>query len=183
MLFNGRLTNVFRGAICCIQKGYTLLFRLPYQSQKVRKSKAKLKWSEMSKLTKLPVPLTISWCKKNKKIVQEMNAKFDKEKSPSHWHRKGSPDYWMTRLAAHKHRAKKLGRKCAWANEAEIERIFRDCPENMTIHHDFPVQGEFISGLEHELNLRYLTLSENCSIGNNFKPRRSIIYRAEISLF
>ncbi len=111
-----------------------------------------------------------------------MNAKFDKEKNPAHWHSKGSPKYWMTRLAAHKLRSKKLGRKCAWANEAEIERIFRECPADMTIHHDFPVQGEFISGLDHELNLRYLPLSENCSKGNAFKPRRSIIYRATISL-
>jgi hypothetical protein len=134
------------------------------------------------KMKDLPSPLTIAWCKKNKKIVQEMNAKFDKKKSPLHWHRKGDADYWMTRLAAHKSRSKKLGRKCAWANEAEIERIFRECPAEMSIHHDFPVQGEFISGLDHELNLRYLTLSENASLSNKFKPRRSIIYRATISL-
>jgi hypothetical protein len=134
---------------------------------------------------KLPKPLTIAWCqnKKNRKIIQEMNAKFDREKNPAHWHRKGDADYWKTKLAAHKSRSKKLGRKCAWANEAEIERIFRECPADMTIHHDFPVQAEFISGLDHELNLRYLPLSENCSKGNAFKPRRSIINRATISLF
>lgn len=137
----------------------------------------------MSKLSKLPSPLTIEWCRKNKKIVKEMNAKFDKEKNPSHWSRPGDAEYWRTRLAAHKSRAKKLGRKCAWANETEIERIFRDCPADMSIHHDFPVQGELVSGLDHELNLRYLPLSENCSIGNKFKPRRSIIYRGSISLF
>jgi hypothetical protein len=134
-------------------------------------------------MKKLPSPLTIAWCKKNKKIVQEMNAKFDKKKKPSHWHRKGDSDYWKTKLAAHKSRSKKLGRKCAWANEAEIERIFRECPGHMSIHHDFPLQADLICGLEHELNLRYLTLSENCSKHNNFKPRRSIIYRASISLF
>jgi hypothetical protein len=126
--------------------------------------------------------LTIAWYQANSKFVAEQNAIYD-SKRPSHWNRKGDADYWKTKLAAHKHRAKKLGRKCAWANDAEIERIFRECPTGMTIHHDFPVQGEFISGLDHELNLRYLTLSENCSIGNNFRPRRSIIYRATISLF
>jgi hypothetical protein len=133
------------------------------------------------KMKDLPSPLTIAWCKKNKEVIQEMNAAYDK-KRPAHWHRKGGAEYWRTKLAAHKLRSKKLGRKCAWANEAEIERIFRECPENMTIHHDFPVQGEFICGLDHELNLRYLPLSENASLGNAFKPRRSIIFRATISL-
>ncbi len=122
-----------------------------------------------------------AWYQAKPNFVREQNAIYD-SKRPLHWHSKSSPLYWMTRLAAHKHRAKKLGRKCAWANEAEIERIFRECPTGMTIHHDFPVQGEFICGLEHQLNLRYLTLSENCSIGNSFKSRSSIIYRAEISL-
>ncbi len=140
------------------------------------------KVKEVKIMKKLPSPLTIAWCKKNKAIIEEMNAKFDKKKQPSHWHSKGSVDYWKTKLAAHKSRSKKLGRKCAWANEAEIERIFRECPANMSIHHDFPVQAEFISGLDHELNLRYLTLSENCSKHNDFTPRRSIIYRAIISL-
>ncbi len=112
------------------------------------------KVKEVKIMKKLPSPLTIAWCKKNKKIVQEMNAKFDKEKNPSHWHRKGDADYYKTKLAA----------------------------ADMTIHHDFPLQAELICGLEHELNLRYLTLSENCSKHNNFKPRRSIIYRGSISL-
>jgi hypothetical protein len=125
---------------------------------------------------------SIAWFQANPDFVREQNAIYD-SKRPSHWHSKGSPLYWMTRLAAHKHRAKKLGRKCAWANESEIERIFRECPPNMSIHHDFPVQAEFISGLDHELNLRYLTLSENCSKHNNFTPRRSIIFRGSISLF
>jgi hypothetical protein len=132
---------------------------------------------------KLPSPLTIAWCRRNKEIVQEMNAKFDKEKHPSHWHSKGSKDYWKTKLAAHRIRAERLNRLVAWRDEAKIEQIFRDCPADMTIHHDFPLQAELICGLEHELNLRYLTLSENCSKHNDFAPRRSIIYRGEISLF
>ncbi len=136
----------------------------------------------MKTKVELPSPLTLAWCRANKEIVQEMNAKFDKEKNPSHWHRKGSPDYWKTKLAAHKLRAKKLKRDVAWSDEAKIEQIFRDCPADMTIHHDFPLQAELICGLEHELNLRYLTLSENCSKHNNFKPCCSIIYRATISL-
>jgi hypothetical protein len=125
---------------------------------------------------------TIAWYQANPNYVKAQNEIYDK-KYPSHWHSKGSSEYWLTKLAAHKSRSKKLGRKCAWANEAKIEQIFRDCPVNMSIHHDFPVQGKFISGLDHELNLRYLTLSENCSRHNDFTPRRSIIFRGSISLF
>ncbi len=125
---------------------------------------------------------TIAWYQANPEYVKAQNEIYDK-KYPSHWHRKGDADYWKTKLAAHKSRSKKLGRKCAWANESEIERIFRECPVHLSIHHDFPVQGKFISGLDHELNLRYLTLSENCSKHNNFTPRRSIIFRGSISLF
>ncbi len=125
---------------------------------------------------------SIAWFQAHPEYVREQNAIYD-SKRPSHWKRPSDVDYWKTKLAAHKHRAKKLGRKCAWANESEVERIFRDCPAGMSIHHDFPVQGEFISGLEHELNLRYLTLSENCSKHNDFTPCRSIIFRGSISLF
>jgi hypothetical protein len=138
----------------------------------------------MKTKVKLPKPLTIAWCKKNKKIVQAMNAKFDREKNPSHWHRKGEEEYYKTRLAAHKLRDKKLGRTAiTWADEAKIEQIFKDCPIDKTIDHVFPVNGDLVSGLLHELNLQYLTLSENCSKGNAFKPRYFITNRATISLF
>jgi hypothetical protein len=133
-------------------------------------------------MNKLPSPLTIAWCKKNKKIVQEMNAKFDKEKNPSHWHRKGDAEYYKTRVAAHKLRAEKLNRTAAWADEAKIEEIFRNCPPDMTIHHEFPLQAAGVSGLHHEANLKYVTLSENCRIHNSFTPRRFVINRGSISL-
>jgi hypothetical protein len=131
---------------------------------------------------KLPKLLTIAWCKKNKKIVREMNEKYDK-KFPSYWRRPSHKDYWKTRLAAHKLRDKKLGRTAvAWADEAKIEQIFRDCPPEKTIDHIFPVNGDLVSGLLHELNLQYLTLSENASKSNHFKPRYFITNRATITL-
>jgi hypothetical protein len=131
---------------------------------------------------KLPSPLTIAWCKKNKKVVQEMNAKFDKKKSPSHWHSKGSKDYWRTKLKAHEIRAAKLNRLPRWADQQAIEQVFRDAPTSATIDHEFPLQGELVSGLHVHSNLRYLPASENASKGNNFNPRCFIINRSSISL-
>jgi hypothetical protein len=131
---------------------------------------------------KLPSPLTIAWCKKNRAIIEEMNAKFDKKKSPSHWHSKDSKDYWRTKLAAHRIRAQKLNRQPAWADEQAIEKVFRDAPDGYEIDHVLPLQGELVSGLQVAGNLQYLTTKENARKHNNYKPRRSIIYRAEVSL-
>jgi hypothetical protein len=124
---------------------------------------------------------SIAWYQANPEYVKAQNEIYDK-KYPAHWNRKGSSNYYKTKLAAHNLRAKRLNRLAAWRDEAKIEQIFKDCPLDKTIHHDFPLCGEFICGLQHELNLRYLTLSENASLGNKFTPRRSIIYRATISL-
>jgi hypothetical protein len=134
-------------------------------------------------MKKLPSPLTIAWCKKNKALIQEMNAKFDKKKSPEHWTRPGEPNYYKTKLAAHKLRAEKLNRLPRWADEQEIEKVFRDAPDGVEIDHVVPMQGALVSGLHVANNLQYLTTKENASKHNNFKPRRSIIYRASISLF
>jgi hypothetical protein len=132
---------------------------------------------------KLPSPLTIAWCRKNRAVIEAMNAKFDKEKSPSHWNSKGTAQYWRTRYAAHKLRAEKLNRTAAWADEAKMQEIFKNCPPDMSISHEIPLQGERVSGLNHELNLGYLSLSENCSRNNKFVPRYFKRDYAEISLF
>ncbi len=134
-------------------------------------------------MKKLPSPLTIAWCKKNKAIIEEMNAKFDKKKSPSHWHRKGDADYWQTKVVAHRIRAEKLNRLPAWADQDKIAEIIKNCPDGLEIEHEFPLQGRLISGLHVHQNIGYMSAKENASKYNNFKPRRSIIYRASISLF
>jgi hypothetical protein len=125
---------------------------------------------------------SIAWYQANPDYVKAQNEIYDK-KYPSHWKRKGDKDYWKTKLAAHKLRAKKLNRAAAWADEAKIEQIFRDCPADMTIHHEFPLQAGLCSGLHHEANLQYLTLSENASKHNSFSPRRFVINRGSITLF
>ncbi len=124
---------------------------------------------------------TIAWYQANAQYVKEQNEIYDK-KYPAHWYRKGDENYWKTRLAAHQHRAKKLNRTAAWADKVKIEQIFKDCPLDKTIHHEFPLQADLVCGLDHELNLKYLTLSENCSLNNKFTPRYHRTFRATISL-
>ncbi len=133
---------------------------------------------------KLPTPLTIAWCqnKKNRKIIQQMNAKFDKKKNPSHWHRKGDKDYWITKYQSHKIRAEKLNRQPAWADEQAIQKVFRNAPDGVEIDHQIPLCGEEVSGLHVSNNLAYLTQKENCQKSNHFKPRYFITNRATITL-
>ncbi len=131
---------------------------------------------------KLPSPLTIAWCRRNRAVIEEMNAKFDKKKSPSHWNRKGDADYWQTKVALHRIRAEKLNRLPAWADQDKIAEIIKNCPDDLEIEHGFPLQGRLISGLHVHQNIGYMSAKENASKHNNFKPRRSIIYRGSISL-
>ncbi len=125
---------------------------------------------------------SIAWYQANPDFVREQNAIYD-SKRPSHWHSKGSKDYWRTKVQAHKIRAEKLNRLPRWADEQAIEKVFRDAPDNVEIDHIIPLQGANVSGLHIASNLQYLTTKENGRKHNNFEPRRSIIYRAEISLF
>ncbi len=131
---------------------------------------------------KLPSPLTIAWCRKNRAVIEEMDAKFDKKKSPSHWHSKGTADYWKTKFLAHRIRAVRLNRLPRWADEQAIEKVFRDAPDSVEIDHIIPLQGANVSGLHIAGNLQYLTTKENGRKHNNFKPRRSVIYRGSITL-
>ncbi len=133
-------------------------------------------------MKKLPSPLTIAWCRANKDIIREMDAEFDKKKKPSHWHRKGDADYWKTKVAAHRIRAEKLNRLPRWADQQEIEQVFRDAPDGLEIDHEFPLQGELVSGLHVHNNLRYLPARENARKHNNFDPRRFVINRGLVTL-
>jgi hypothetical protein len=125
---------------------------------------------------------SIAWYQANPEYVKAQNEIYDK-KYPSHWHSKGSKDYWRTKYAAHKLRAEKLRRTAAWADEAKMQEIFKNCPPDQTISHEIPLQAVGVSGLHHELNLGYLSLSENCSRNNKFVPRYFKRDYREISLF
>jgi hypothetical protein len=125
---------------------------------------------------------SIAWYQANPEYVKAQNAIYDK-KYPSHWKRPGDPDYWKTKLQAHKIRAEKLNRFPRWADESKIEEIFRDAPDSLEIDHEFPLKGELVSGLHVHNNLKYLTTKENATKNNKFKPRRFVINRASITLF
>jgi hypothetical protein len=125
---------------------------------------------------------TIAWYQANPEYVKAQNEIYDK-KYPSHWKRKGDKDYWKTKVSAHRIRAEKLNRLPAWADQQEIEKVFRDAPDNVEIDHEFPLQGELVSGLHVASNLAYLTTKENCQKSNKFLPRYFKRDYAEISLF
>jgi hypothetical protein len=126
---------------------------------------------------------TIAWFQAHPEYVREQNAIYD-SKRPSHWKRKGDKDYWKAKALSHKIRCQKLNRMPAWANEEAINEVFRICSgDDVHIDHVIPLQGDLVSGLHVANNLQKLTVKENCQKSNKFVPRRSIIYRASISLF
>jgi hypothetical protein len=124
---------------------------------------------------------SIAWYQANPDYVREQNSIYD-SKRPKHWVGKDSPDYWKTKVAAHRIRAEKLKRLPRWADEQKIEQVFRDAPEGFELDHIFPLQGERVSGLHVAENLQYLTTKENGRKHNNFEPRRFVINRGSISL-
>ena len=69
-------------------------------------------------------------------------------------------------------RAAKLKRTPRWADLEKIKQIYVACPKGMTVDHIVPLQGELVSGLHVENNLRYIAPRENSSKGNKFDPMR-----------
>lgn len=72
-----------------------------------------------------------------------------------------------------KYRAAKLLRTPVWLTEEEskrIEQFYINCPKGYQVDHIYPLQGELVSGLHVLSNLQYLTVTENASKRNKFKP-------------
>ncbi len=111
---------------------------------------------------------TIAWYQANPEFVAEQNRIYASQKS---------------KISSHKSRAKRLNRMPSWVDEVELREVINSCPPNMELDHDFPIKGKFISGLHVANNINFLTATENRKKYNKFVPRRSIIYRASISLF
>jgi hypothetical protein len=111
---------------------------------------------------------TIAWYQANPEYVAEQNRIYASQKS---------------KPSAHKARAKRLNRMPGWVDELELKEVIKSCPPNLEIDHLFPLKGKLVSGLHTASNIQYLTATENRRKYNKFVPRRSIIYRATISLF
>ena len=52
--------------------------------------------------------------------------------------------------------------------QKEVEEIYKNCPEGMTVDHVIPLQNKDITGLHVPWNLQYLTKSENSKKQNKF---------------
>lgn len=63
--------------------------------------------------------------------------------------------------AVRKSELKRKHRVPAWCETLEIRRFYENCPEGYHVDHDWPLCGEFISGLHVLANLRYLPALEN----------------------
>lgn len=94
------------------------------------------------------------------------NRNLDKARENNRAWTKNNPALNRARVA--KRNAAKLQRTPAWADIDLIKQIYLACPEGMTVDHQIPLQGEFVSGLHVQYNLQYLTPSENSAKRNSF---------------
>ena len=111
------------------------------------------------------------WRENNKEHVKAYQAKWylknpDRQRKASREWRKNNSKY--LRGFGAKRRARKLQRTPNWSNLDQIKQIYLNCPDNMTVDHIIPMQGEFVSGLHVPENLQYLDLPTNSAKHNYF---------------
>lgn len=107
----------------------------------------------------------------NQKDILSRQRKYHKENSDVIYARKAqwNKDYpEFSRRNTAKRRAAQLLRTPKWADPDKILEVYKNCPLGFEVDHEIPLQGEFVSGLHVENNLRYLTPSDNRSKGNSF---------------
>lgn len=68
-----------------------------------------------------------------------------------------------------KYRAAKLNAIPKWADLNKIKEIYNKCPEGYHVDHVIPLQGKIVCGLHIDINLQYLTATENMKKSNKFK--------------
>lgn len=81
------------------------------------------------------------------------------------------------RLRKYRYRAKKLNSNVSWANDESIKLIYQEAVRKTEetgtqydVDHIIPLQGENVSGLHVEGNLRVMLHTDNCSKQNIFTP-------------
>lgn len=56
-----------------------------------------------------------------------------------------------------------------WADLDKIKEIYATCPEGFHVDHEIPLQGELVSGLHVETNLRHIPILDNLRKNNKFE--------------
>ncbi len=109
------------------------------------------------------------WHEANHEEMRESDRRYREENRPKV--RSAQKTYRLAnkeRYAAYaaKRRAAKLQRLPKWADLKAIQEFYENCPPGLTVDHIIPLQGEFITGLHIESNLKYLTIEENSKKNN-----------------
>lgn len=106
----------------------------------------------------------------NQKKISEYNQKYRKlnkaqinQTKRQYRQRTGKHKFLESRR-----RAAKLQALPIWACLKDIELIYKNCPQNMTVDHIIPLQNSNVCGLHVPWNLHYLSLSENSYKHNKF---------------
>lgn len=73
----------------------------------------------------------------------------------------------LRRYARKRHLAEKQATP-KWADLAQIEKIYAECPPGMEVDHVVPILGKNVCGLHVPWNLQYLTPEENAKKRNHF---------------
>jgi hypothetical protein len=82
-------------------------------------------------------------------------------------YRKANPE--LDKAYNAKRKASILQASPQWANQDEINRIYKMCPEGHHVDHIVPLQNKLVCGLHCEFNLQHLPIKENLSKGNRFE--------------
>lgn len=102
---------------------------------------------------------------RTKEVTRLYQMRPEVKKKKSEWQKNNKE---LRRFWEAKRRAAKLQRTPPWANLDAIKEFYKNCPENMTVDHIIPLQGQEVSGFHVENNLQYLTHAENAREGNKF---------------
>ena len=62
-----------------------------------------------------------------------------------------------------------------WADLDKINKVYANCPDDMTVDHIIPITSPIVCGLHVSWNMQYLTRSANSKKGNSLPPPHQYI--------